>query len=296
MFEKKIYLPYLLILLGILLIVYFYTIKSTSKKEGFVSTNWDQQTITNFLNFQQTKNQNLIFDVDVIQQQATQEEVNTLLKTGKWPWDNATKDLYMDAIKTNTMLKTSPVAAMEEAMTIYNQKIIKEMLSWNSAEGQFLLRGAYAVNTEKDVNNGSGTYGINSGLISKSNDLIRCGVDASENVVLQKIKNDDNDGITGAHKKVTSNLDYNDLPNLLPNFRFINSPCNPCAALNDPPKYTCPFSLTTKDPSPIWQNLWGLQSTASNANAKQHSKAFPILSELQSELNTLFPQTGITRT
>ena len=53
MFEKKIYLPYLLILLGILLIVYFYTIKSTSKKEGFVSTNWDQQTITNFLNFQQ---------------------------------------------------------------------------------------------------------------------------------------------------------------------------------------------------------------------------------------------------
>ena len=79
MFEKKIYLPYLLILLGILLIVYFYTIKSTSKKEGFVSTNRDQQTITNFLNFQQTKNQNLIFDVDVIQQQATQEEVNTLL-------------------------------------------------------------------------------------------------------------------------------------------------------------------------------------------------------------------------
>jgi hypothetical protein len=300
MFENKKYMPYLLFLLVILVAIYFYVgstfHKSGTKTEGFIATNWSTQTIQNFLNFEQTTNPNLIFDVDVIQQQATEAEVKTLLETGKWPWDDETKKFYMDAVKSNTMLKTSPAAAMEQARAIYNQTIIREMLSWSAPEGQFLLRGAYSVATNANENDGSGTYGIDSGLITKNNNLIRCGIDSNNNVVLQQTENMGNDGITGAHKKKTSTLDYNKLPSLLPGFRFINSPCDPCAGVNSPPKYTCPFSLTSKDPSPIWRSLWGLQSSSSSAttNTNTDTNSFPLLNELKSELNTLFPETGVT--
>jgi hypothetical protein len=298
MFENKKYLPYLLILLVILIGIYFYFGYTFPKgvKEGFISTNWSTQTIQNFLNFQQTTNPNLIFDVDVIQQQATEAEVKTLFQTGKWPWNDETKKLYMDAVKSNTMLKVSPAGAMEQAQSISNQTIIREMLSWSAAEGQFLLRGAYSVATNQNQNNGSGTYGIDSGLITKNNNLIRCGIDSNNNVVLQQTENMGNDGITGVHKKKTTTLDYNKLPSLIPGFRFIGSPCDPCSALNSPPKYTCPFSLTSKDPSPIWKSLWGLQSSSSNTNSNENTdpNSFPILNELKSELNTLFPETGIT--
>jgi hypothetical protein len=302
MFENKKYLPYLLILLVVLIALYFYFgstfTKSGAKTEGFISTNWSTQTIQNFLNFEQTTNPNLTFDVDVIQQQATEAEVKTLFQTGKWPWNDETKKLYMDAVKSNTMLKVSPAGAMEQAQSIYNQTIIREMLSWSAAEGQFLLRGAYSVATNQNQNNGSGTYGIDSGLITKNNNLIRCGIDSNNNVVLQQTENMGNDGITGAHIKKTNKIDYNKLPSLLPGFRFIGSPCDPCSALNSPPKYTCPFSLTSKDPSPIWKSLWGLQSSSSNTSSNENTdpNSFPILNELKSELNTLFPETGITAT
>lgn len=295
MFENKKYLPYLLILLVILIALYFY-FDFTFTKEGFISTNWSTQTIQNFLNFEQTKNPNLIFDVDLIQQQATETEVKTLFQTGKWPWDDETKKLYMDAVKNNTMLKVSPAAAMDQAQSIYNQSITREMLSWNAPEGQFLLRGAYSATTNQNQNNGSGKYGINSGLITKNNNLIRCGIDSNNNVVLQQTENMGNDGITGAHTKQTNKIDFNKLPSLIPGFRFIGSPCDPCSALNSPPKYTCPFSLTSKDPSPIWASLWRLQSSSSNINSNSNTNpnSFPILNELKSELNTLFPETGIT--
>ena len=269
MFKNKTYLPYLLILLGILVVVYFWIIPSfiqmTSKsieREGYISSNWPRKTIEDFLNFEKTKNPNLIFDVDVIQQQATQDEVNTLIKTGKWPWDEETKTLYTDALKANTMLKTSPKETMDKSMEIYNQKIIREMISWSSPEGQFMLRGAYAVDagSDKPQDNGSGTYGVNSGLVTKTNNLIRCGMDPTNKVSLQQIQNTGTNPVTGADKKKTTTLDFTKLPTLLPGFRFINAPCDPCSALDSPPKYTCAFSLTDKSPSPIWSSLWGVKN------------------------------------
>jgi len=196
----------------------------------------------------------------MIQQQATEDEVKILLSTEKWPWDKETQKLYMDALKSNTMLKTSPEASMDQAMKIYNQTIIREMLSWNAPEGQFLLRGAYSSESMHDKNQeiGSGTYGINSGLITKTNNLIKCGMNSNNIVSLQEVLSEGNDGITGVHKKKTIPLDYNKLPSLLSGFRFINSPCDPCVALNSPPNYSCPFSLTDKNPSPVWADLWGL--------------------------------------
>lgn len=317
MFENKKYLPYLFILLGILIFIYFSVGSSSvkdeslkkdetfkkdeslnkdesSKKEGFLSMNWSPETIRNFLNFEKTRNPNLIFDVDMIQQQATEDEVKRLLTTGRWPWSDETKKLYIDAIKNSTMLKTSPEASMEQAQIIYNQNIIRKMISWNAPEGQMLLQGAYYVSPDENQNNGSGTYGINSGLVSQKSTLIRCGLDKNKKVVLQQTEDMGNDGITGAHNKVVTPLDYNKLPSLIKGFRFIKSPCDPCAALNSPAQYTCPFSLTSRNPSPIWESLWGLQTSATNVEQDVNTKLFPLLSQIKSELNVLLPSTGVS--
>jgi len=259
MFGKKIYLPYLLILLGVLVFVYFSLGSKQKNSEGFVSNKWSPETIQNFLEFENTRNPILIFDVSMIQEQATEDEVKILLSTGKWPWNEETKKMYMNALKSNTMLKTSPGESMNQAMEIYNQKVIREMLSWNAPEGQFLLRGAYSSDTKPDKNQelGSGTYGTRSGLIAQKKNLIKCGVGQNNNVSLQEVLSEGDDGITGVHKKKTILLDYNKLPSLLKGFRFIKEPCNPCVALDDPPNYSCAFSLTDKAPSPIWSSLWG---------------------------------------
>ena len=60
-------------------------------------------------------------------------------------------------------------------------------------------------------------------------------------------------------------LDYNDLENKIPGFKFIKEPCNPCQALNVNPSYNCPFSLKTKNNttgriSDVWKYLWNLNS------------------------------------
>jgi hypothetical protein len=300
MFENKKYLPYLLLFLGVLVFIYF-LIGSSSKKnetlkrEGFLSITWSPETIKNFLNFEQTRNPNLIFDVDLIQQQATEDEVKQLLKTGRWPWSDETKKLYMNAVKDSTLLKTSPEASMEQAQIIYNQNIIRKMISWNAPEGQLLLQGAYYASPDKNQNNGSGTYGVNSGLVSQKSILIRCGMDKNNKVVLQQTEDMGNDGITGVHNKVVTPLDYNKLPSLIKGFRFIKSPCDPCVALNSPPQYTCPFSLTSSAPSPIWESLWGLQNSAANVEQDTNTKLFPLLSQIKNELNVLLPSTGVSK-
>jgi len=71
------------------------------------------------------------------------------------------------------------------------------------------------------------------------------------------------DGITGVQKEKIESLDYKELPSLLPGFSFIKGACDPCIALNNPPNYTCPFSMMREDGnaiiSPIWQVLWGVK-------------------------------------
>ena len=84
------------------------------------------------------------------------------------------------------------------------------------------------------------------------------------------------------------------MENIIPGFTFVNGPCNPCGAINETPDYLCPFKLKVKNNpttiSSIWQNLWEvndnpLQSMPSFLNENINSNDFPILSELQSELN-----------
>lgn len=261
-----------IILLFIFVIIYRFlslSIYSSTTKEGFT---WNQQSTNKFLEIQKLINPEIVFNAPEIQKQATQKEVDYFNQHGQWEWSDKVKKLYTESLNNNPYVRTSPEDAINTMSTIYNEKAILQLLSWQAKEGQFLLNGV-SINTGKnnpyeDLPNGWGDYAFNSKQISKNNNVIKCGYNKSnvknakksDELSLQEIKYMGNDGILYNHVKKTTPVDYNNLEKLIPGFAFLNEPCNPCEALNNPPNYNCPFELnirgTKKGVSPIWKYLW----------------------------------------
>jgi len=275
-------LYYGMILLLIFIIVYrFLTISQNlnqkqRQKEGFT---WNQTSTNQFLEIQKTINPQIVFNTPEIQKQATQKEVDYFIKQGRWPWSEQVKKLYTESLNNNPYVRTSPEDAIDTISTIYNEKAILQMISWQAKEGQFLLNGV-SINTNKknpyeDLPNGWGDYAFNSKQISKNNNVIKCGYNNNNNekksntttnqdeqLSLQEIEYRGNDGILYNHVKNITSVDYNNLESLIPGFSFLKGPCNPCENLNNPPNYSCPFELnirgTEKGITPIWRYLWNI--------------------------------------
>ena len=250
------------IMLGILLIIIyrFLQLSFPQNKEGFT---WSQDSTTNFLQIQNTTNRNVIFDSVQIQKQASQEELDYFLQNGMWPWSQEVQDLYSEMLDNNPYIRTYSKDAIIHARTIYNQNAILQIISWQTKEGKFLINGVEVNNDElKDLPSGFGNFGYSSGLIThRNNHIIRCKVnDEGKNNKLEKITYTGKDGITGLQTKDISEVDYNNLENIIPGFKFTNGPCNPCIALNSPPDYSCPFTLKLKNndskKSSVWNYLW----------------------------------------
>ena len=289
-------------------------------KEGFT---WSQESTTDFVNLQNTINPHVVFDTNKIQQQASQEEVDYFLQNQMWPWSQEVQELYKESVMNNQYVQINPEDAVNQARQIYNQQIILEIISWQKKEGQFLLNGVIvndASGADPSGNvpqsrNGAGSYAFNSGLISTENNpnikVIKCKSDPSGNYALSQGQYD-----ATQNKNVYTDVEESDLENIIPGFKFVSQPCNPCVALNSPPNYTCPFTLDLSNSnsqpnnlfsnniSKVWQYLWGintdpLQSVPSainetNSNSNTNPNDFPILGQLQVELNGLFttqPQT-----
>ncbi len=252
------------IMLGVsLIIIYRFVQLSIPNKEGFV---WSPDSTTNFLQLQNTINQNVIFDPIQIQKQASQEEVDYFLQNGMWPWSQEVQDLYSKMLDKNPFVRTYPKDAIIYARTIYNQNAILQIISWQNKEGRFLINGVEVNDNSKNplenLPSGFGNFGYSSGLtINRNNPIIRCKVNPEgKNMTLEKITYTGKDGITGLQTKDISDVDYNDLEQIIPGFKFTNGPCNPCSALNSPPDYSCPFTLKLKNKSSatssIWNYLW----------------------------------------
>jgi hypothetical protein len=88
--------------------------------------------------------------------------------------------------------------------------------------------------------------------------LIKCGTNKDNQNVLQQTKYTGYEGILGAQTKDVTDIDYNNLESIIPNFKFVDKPCNPCVALNQ--EYSCPFVLdipkNESGISQIWKYLW----------------------------------------
>jgi hypothetical protein len=264
------------LLLFLILIIIYRLISYTQIKEGFT---WEQNKINKFLEIQKSINPDIVFDVSEVQKQASQEEVDYFIKHGYWKWSKETDDLYIKTLYNNPYVRTDPQTALETMRTIYNENAILQLLSWQAKEGQFLRNGVSIyggeINKYQALPNGWGDYAFDSGQITKTDNIIKCGYNKNTNnntmdnsLSPQQILFMGNGGILYEHVKKIVPVDYNNLEKLIPGFKFLKNPCNPCQALENPPNYNCPFQLdisgNEKGVSPIWNYLWFNSNSSNN--------------------------------
>lgn len=251
-----------------------------------------------FLRIQSTINKNKIFDMNTINSQASQEELDYFNKNGKWPWSQEVINLFEEAINRNPYIRTLPEIATNYARTIYNQEAIIRVLISQTKEGQFLINGVLVKdpsgNKMEELPSGFGNFPYESGLLgNRVDDVIKCNMKNDNNPTLERVRYTGKGGIFGEQTEKVTPVDYNDLENIIPGFSFLNNPCNPCSAMAVNPDYSCAYRLKVKDKPPfissIWQYLWGindnpLESQPSFLSESINPNEFPLLSELQSEL------------
>jgi len=234
--------------------IFFNMVTKTYLTEGFSQNTsgerWSQDLINRFLQFQKTVNDNNYqFDMEMIQQQATPQEAEYLLKNNKWPWSNEIKYLYIENVWKNPMIKINPSVSLEEAMKIYNENAMKQLLAWNTKEGEFIIYG--------------GDIGVTPGMTDRN--TIKCTYNNKNNKfqmekTIYKQYNTWN-GYKNIEQKYIDNVD---IPKDMPGFEFVRGPCNPCEPLNSPNigNNSCPFTLNVKGDSTIsqiWKDIWGVK-------------------------------------
>jgi hypothetical protein len=260
-------------IIGLLFIILF-RFSQLSRKEGFNNNEsnqtdgaFTQDSKSDFISIQSTMNRQKIFDMNVIETQASQEELNYFNENGMWPWSQKVIDLYKEAVSRNPYTRTVPEQAANYARTIYNEASILRILSYQTKEGQFLLNGLLVKdpsgNKMEDLPSGFGDFGYFSGLAdNRSDDLIQCNLKNDSNPTLERTTYTGKGGIFGEQTEKVTQIDYNDLENLIPGFKFLSSSCNPCKAMSSTPDYSCPFTLKVKNKSPfisdVWQYLWNI--------------------------------------
>lgn len=242
----------ILIIFIIIAIIIFNLITKNNVIEGLTnpkSKPWSQDLIDRFILFEQTTNDNNYqFDMNMVQRQASPEEAEELLKTGKWPWSSQTKYLFMENIWKNPIIKINPGIALDDAMTIYNETAMKELLGWNAKEGKFILYG--------------GDLGVTEGMPEHVRNTIKCTSDRKGGYNVEKKVFKGYNTWNGFKNVDTTIIKNEDIPKEMPGFQFIKNPCNPCVPLNMPPDYSCPFTLNIKgdnETSQIWKDFWGLK-------------------------------------
>lgn len=238
------YNRYLGIGLGLLFII-IYRFVQLSKAEGFT-----QQSMNDFLEIQNTINKQKVFDMNIISQQASQQELDYFNENGMWPWSIPTIELYQEAIRKNPYIRADPYDATNYARTIYNEEAILRVLYNQSKEAQFLINGVLVPNknSAEELPSGYGTFPYESGLQEdRTYDIIKCNMENENNPTLERITFTGRDGIFGAQTKKTTQVDYNQLESLIPGLKFIDKPCNPCSTMTATPNYSCKFSINVKE-------------------------------------------------
>lgn len=241
----------IIILLVILIIIFNYYFKN---KVGFQNNNitnknnWCPDLIERFIFFQKTVNENINqYDFNILQNQTTPEEVEYLLQNGVWPWPEELKYEYLDKVWSSPIIKIEPQYALKYAMKTYNQNAARELLAWNTKEGQFLLYG--------------GDLGVSDGMPKDVHNTIKCSTDSNGNSILQKKIFTGMNSWNGYMNSTTTNIKPENIPDEMPGFSFVKNSCNPCVALNTPGDFSCPFKINVKGDNSVsssWKHLWGL--------------------------------------
>jgi len=301
------------VLTGLTLLI-LYRLSQTSRE------NFTPESQNEFLLIQNTLNKQNVFDMNIINSQASQEELDYFNKYGMWPWSQKVIELYNDALNRNPFVRavvqqtsgkgdditTDYTRRINYARRIYNEAAILRILSYQTKEGHFLLNGILVKdpsgNKMEELPSGFGDFPYEAGLLeNRVDDVIKCSMKDEQNPSLERVRYTGKGVIFGEQREKVTPVDYNDLEKIIPGFTFLNKPCNPCGALAANPDYSCTYRLRVRNKPPfisdVWQYLWGindnpLQSLPSFLTDNINPDEFPLLSELQSELvkqNTYSP-------
>lgn len=255
-------------------------IKGKEGKEGFKGIvgagtgSWSKKTIDDFKTYNAKVHPDTQFNLQILQEQASQDEAEAYVKTGYWPWTDVTKKMYVEQVERLQMIRINPVIQLNEAMQLYNEKAAQQLLSWNTKEGDFIINGglaAYDPEVEDAVNDGMPFDE------HQPKNIIRCVQDKNGRSKMQKKSFYGYNYFNGYKNTKTEDVLNEDIPKEMPGFEFVKGPCNPCGPLENPPEYNCPFTLNIrgknnkgnykggdnnfsgKKISPIWEQLWGLK-------------------------------------
>ena len=253
------------LMLALILIIFTRFVDIVRTKNGKENFELSQISQNDFLHIQHTINPKIVFDMEIIKKQANQSELDYFLKNGMWPWSQEVIDLYTEAVNKNPFIRTYSGDSVNYARKIYNQDAILQLLSIETKEGNFLISGVQInggpKNDLEDLPSGYGDFGYKSGLIKHMNPVIKCNIDDNGNASLEKTVYTGKGGIFGEQTSKKSPVDYNNLESEIPGFKFLNSPCDPCKALNSTADYSCPYSLdvggSSSGVSSVWNYLWG---------------------------------------
>ena len=252
------YNMFFIILLVISIILFNSFTKTKTGFQNYNSSTWSPDLIKRFNIYQTTISKNITnFDLEILQKQATPLEVEQLLETGYWPWPEELQNEYLNKVLYNKIIKIEPKYALDYAMKTYNRNAARELLAWNSKEGQFLLYGG--INGTSDISDKSDKSDISEKNLEKN--TIKCSTDSNGNSVMEKTEFSGMNLWNGYMNTNTSVVKSEDIPKEMPGFTFVNNPCNPCVALNSPGDFSCPFKLNIKGNDSIsnpWKSLWGL--------------------------------------
>jgi len=243
----------------VLLIIYRF---SQLSRENFTT-----QSERDFLLIQNTINKQNVFDMNVINTQASQEELDYFNKNGMWPWSRKVIELYEEAVNRNPYIRTNPEQAVNYARTIYNQAAILRIMSYQTKEGQFLLNGVLVKdpsgNKMEELPSGFGNYPYEAGLLeNRVDDIIKCSMKNEGNPTLERVRYTGKGGIFGEQTSQVTSVDYKNLEKIIPGFTFLDKPCNPCGSIASTPDYSCAYRLRVKNKPPfisdVWQHLWDI--------------------------------------
>jgi hypothetical protein len=143
---------------GIVLAIIFVVLYRFSHlKEGFT---WSEESGKQFIELQNSINPRIVFDLNEIKKQASQEEVDYFLKNSKWSWSKETEDLYNELLNKNTYVRLNPEDAINNSKTKYNETIITQILN----DQLDVLQNNSSKRTILDDRDGLGSYAFSSGL------------------------------------------------------------------------------------------------------------------------------------
>jgi hypothetical protein len=150
----------ILLIIGVSLIV---ICKIMRNKEGFT---WTKEETQQFITNRNTNNPQTIYNLEILQQNISSDELNNYFTNDKWTWSDDTKRRYFKSLVTNPYIREVNESGLNRIQKIYPEYAINYILNEQEiAEKKDLEKKAARQNAMDDFYpSGIGLFGFSSGL------------------------------------------------------------------------------------------------------------------------------------